>query len=533
MKFKLKIFLFFLLILAPAVSLYSQQFIRNFGIKSEISFLNYNYNFKSIPNIPRPEIPLTISNNKPVLGFGGLISFNLTDDFFLSSSLLYSKSELDFQDLENVTVIVQGEPIDAIIRHNLETDINNLEISLSAGYRFFKAINLSFGIGLNFPISTYINQNQTIISPENLNFVFPIGNHEGKINNLSSLVFVPKATFSLDENKLSIGKIGISPEISFKFSLNSYLTSADWKFSAITAGVNLLFINKTEQSIRYDTTLTRDTITNFSTQITTETLQLRARNIIYDTLLSDNSIAYITNIKETYERQIPKPLPILNGELKTVFVSDDGTESVEQEIEYIKNIYQIHYFEKRGKQERLTKKLDTISSLNIPFIRFYPSAFSEAGLQEWQIKISSDNQIIKTFLGYDATPKLVNWYPYENNKNIEFNDIKFKYEFIIKDYEEQEITVSTGEINFKKSLKGEKINKIILIAIEPTKINDNNFKKLFSNLRKQKKVVLYYPFLTGVEDLIKPDFITEKNEEMIQVISRINNRNNLIIIGII
>jgi hypothetical protein len=446
---------------------------------------------------------------------------------------MFSKSELDFQDFEYVVVIIQGEPVEAVIRHNLETDINNIELSLGFGHSFFDAINLSLGIGFNIPISTFYKQSQKIVSSENLDFIYPIGNHEGKISSLNQLLISPKATLSLDENVLSIGKIGFSPEISFKFAANSILSSDKWKFSTLSAGINIFYINKTEKNIRIDTILARDTLTNLKSQIVNETIILKVTTTNYDTLISDNNIVYVVNIKETYERSIPKPLPILNGELRTVFVSNDGTESVSKEIEYIKNIYHIHFYEKRGNKEKLSSKIDTVSSLNIPFIRFYPSAFSEVGLKEWQIKISRDNKLFKTYIGYDTISDLIDWYPFENEDITEFNNITFQYEFIIKDYDDQEITASTGEINFKKSIKGEKINNFNLIAAEPSKINDTDFLKLFSNLKKQKKVVLYRPYSNGIEEKINPDAIMDTSDEMLRVISQLNKDNTLIIIGFI
>lgn len=534
MKFKLKISIFVLyLFFISATSLSSQQLIKNFGLRTDFSFFNYTYDFNSLPDVPRPKIPLTISNNKPAFGIGGILSLNITDNFFITSSIMYSKSELDFQDFEKVIVIIQGEPIEADIRHNLETDINNLELSLGFGNRFFDAINLSLGLGFNIPISTLYKQSQKIVSPENLDFIYPIGNHEGKISSINQLLFLPKATLSLDENVLSIGKIGFSPEISFKFAINSILSSDIWKFSSLSAGINLVFINKSEQNIRIDSMLTRDTLTNFNSQIVNETIILKVTTTNYDTLISDNNIVYVVNIKETYERSIPKPLPILNGELRTVFVSDDGTESIAKEIEYIKNIYHIHFYEKRGNKEKLSSKIDTVSSLNIPFIRFYPSAFSEAGLKEWQIKISKDNKIFKKYIGYDVISGLIDWYPFENEDITEFNNISFQYEFILKDYDDQEITASTGEINFRKSIKGEKINNFTLIAAEPSKINDNVFLKLFSNLKKQRKVVLYRPFSNGIEEKIKPDAIMDASDEILRVISQLNKNNSLVIIGFI
>jgi len=533
-KFKLKISIIALSLFFISVnSLWSQQLIKNIGLRSDISFFNYTYDFSSLPDVPRPPIPLTILNNKPVIGIGGILSLNISDNFFISSSLLYSKPELDFQDVEKVIVIIQGEPIEADILHDLETDFNNLEFSIGFGYNFFEAFNLTLGLGLNIPIKTYFKQSQKIISPENLDFIYPIGNHEGKISSVNGLIYAPNVTLSLGENILSIGKIGFSPGICFKFTTNSILSSDTWKFSSLSAGINLVFINKTEQNIRIDTILTRDTLTNFNSQIVNEITILKSTSILYDTLLSDNNIVYIINIKETYERFIPKPLPILNGELRTVFVSDDGTESIAKEIEYIKNIYHLHYFDKKGKKEKLAIKIDTVSSLNIPFIRFYPSAFSEAGLKEWQIKISSDNKVFKTYIGYDTISNIIEWYPFENEDIIEFNNITFQYEFILKDYEEQELVASIGEINFIKSRNGEKINNYTLLAIEPSIINNYNFRKLFSKLKKQKKVVLYHPFLSGIEEIIKPDAIIDVNEEILRVISPINQDNNLIIIGLI
>lgn len=532
MNFKTKILIIIIVAnFITGLSLYSQQFLKNFGIKSELSFLSYSYDFNSLPNIPRPNIPLTISNNDPVIGFGGMITFNISDNILFSSSLLFNKSGLDFQDFENVTVIIRGEPVEAIIRHNLETEINNLELSLGLIYNFLETFNFTIGVGLNFPISSTFKQNQTIISPDNLEFIYPIGNHEGKINNLNKIIFLPKAAVSLEENILSIGKIGISPEISYKFNINSLLSISSWKFSSFSAGINLVYINKKNLFFSSDTIFTRDTLLNHNSQIKIEAIILKETSANYDTLFSDNSITYITKIKETYERIIPKPIPILSGELRTVFVSDNGTESVSKEIEYVKNIYYIHYFEKKGKREKLTSRIDTISSLKIPFIRFYPSAFSEVGLKEWQIKISRDNKLFKTFIGYDSMTDVLDWHPFEKNFITEFNNITFNYEFIVKDYEDQEITASTGEINFIKSQNGEKINHNSLILIEPSKIVDKNFQKLLANLKKQKKVVLYHPFASGMEEIIKPDFIIEPNAEILEVTSSINIDKTMIIIG--
>ncbi len=532
MKSEFKI-LFLIVVFVSAISLHSQSLIKNFGAKSEISFLNYSYNFNSLPNIPRPDMPLTISKNFPVFVGGGIISLNISDNFFLTSSLLFSKSKLDFLDFENITVIIQGEPIEALIRHNLETNINNFEFSLGFGYNFFNTINLSLQFAFNFPISTYFIQRQTIISPDDLEYIIPIGNHEGKINNLSQFIFSTRTTISLDENILSFGKIGISPEISFKFLVNSYLSSSDWKFTAISAGLNLLYINKNKQNIIYDTTLTRDTTTIFSSQINNETIELKETRIIHDSLFSENSITHNVYIKEIYERQIPKPLPILIGELKTVFVSVNGTESVASNIEYVKNIYNIYSIDRKEKKDKIEKKIDTVSSLIIPSVRFYPSAFSEAGLQEWQIKISNENKIIKSFVGYGSIPDIINWDPFENTIITEFTDKIFQYEFILKDYEEQQIVASTGEIIFKQREKGEKINNITLIAVEPTKIYHKSFKRLFADLKRQKKVVLYPPFLNEIEKLLKPDIILEANNEILQIISGINKNNDMIIIGFI
>lgn len=526
-----KILIICVLFFSLAGIAFSKPLIKHFGLNSSISFFYHSYDFNSIPDVPRPDIPLTINKNKAGFGFGGYVNFNILDNLYFSSSFGYTNFQLDFLDFENITIIRQGQPVNAIIQHNLSTSINNLILSAGFGYNLLNFVNLDVGLGFYYPFSTNFSQAQAIISPNDVDIVYPVGNYSGKINDVNTLLYVPEAKLSLDENIIKFGKISLSPEVSFKISANSILKSSNWKFSSFSAGINLTFVSKSTPTFKYDTTISRDTVLSLVSQLNEERLILRNRTISYDTAYDGDNITYFTNIKETYERFILKPLPLLNGELKTVFVSDDGTESISTEIEYYKNIYNIHYYEKKGKKDHLKKITETIFSIHIPSIRFYPSVFSEAGLKEWQINISKNQQPVKSFKGFESISDYLDWYPIEMGKLPDFINVTYEYEFIIKDNEEQELTASRGEI-LLKTKKGEITSLITIFILDAEKVLEKSFRKLLADIRKNKKLILYYPVPMGIEDIIKPDNIQEMNKEIKEITERKKRTNNTVIIAI-
>ena len=497
------------------LSYFADAQIRSYGISGEYNYiLNSTYNFTSLPSIPRSKVPLTLNTKPATLGAGINIDFNIYKSIFLSTRLTYQKNQFNFLDYENVMLSDSGKLVTGVVEHTLSTDIDYGGIELMIGYNFFNFIDIAIGSQINFPLKSSYNQEEEIISPENFKFIDPVGNSSGKIPNLNTLLVLPSAKLAINSDLLRIKNWRFIPEARIRFDVTNIINNYTWKYTNLAIGLAINYIPYHAQFYEMrDTLYKRDTVNTYTFDSSQNSIRLVDSKESTETFQQDNIINYRITIAEKYERILTKPQSILNGELKTMFVSKNGEERTNWQITYTKKIDNFYSFTTNSKKKNqyYNLKRDTSSTLDLPSIRFYPQVISEAGLNSWIINIIKDKKVLKTLDGNNEPPKFIDL----SLENMSINykkPVRLNYELILKDNEGQTSTTATGTINITDKSKNEMKNGYSYLNIDFKNYSLENLKQHLSKFKKETKS-------TEFECFISEEISQENSDRLLKLFS--------------
>ena len=494
-----RLFLFSLIL---SLILFSQGLypgVRDFGIYTNYGFISNTTDFRSLINIPRPDLPLTKSVQPGAFNLGILIDYNVIGNFFIGFRAGYNHYALDFQDFEPTTFSNEGQPVPGTIQHDLTTSFKNLSLDFSLGYNFLNNFDIQFGINTNSPINSHFNQSEQIIKPKNYQYLELVGDYSGSVPEAMDFVIMPYTRLRLNSEILSYKKWRLVPEIEYKWAINNLVSGLNWKYSSISLGLSVSYNFDNEKvSDYYDSVYVRDTITTFSMIEKDSEIKLLSRNVTKEKVHDTKMSYWQVIIREQYALFKHKPKSILNGELTTVFITKDFETTPKLELSYNKETSEVYYPEysmqdgKKNYSNNFQNDLLTNNTIDIPNIRFLPQVISEAGLDKWEINIYLKDNLLKSITGKGDVPPEINFdlSDYVNSVNLEGK--KLRFEFIISDLDRQTVSANKGEI----SIKGKKNNvhktasKIIIIPDDFKNISEiqNNYLKIKSNSR----AVIYY-----------------------------------------
>ncbi len=477
------------IVLLLIISAFAQAQIKSYGISSEYNIFNTKYDFSSLPGVIRAEIPLTLSRQPKTIGFGANIDFKIYHNLFISSQIAYQLYSIDFLDYENIVVSDDGRPVPGVISQSLTTKFGIVGLELLIGYTFFKAIDFSIGSQFSTPIFSNYSQEEKLISPPNFKLINPEGTSSGKIIETNNLLIMPTAKFALNMESLSIKNWRFIPEARVRFNLTNLIKNSVWNYTNLSFGIAINYYPQQRNLIvQRDTVYLRDTTRVFSFDTTSNNVRLISSLIEEETFKQDNVVLNTTKVLEKYELLLPKPQSILNGELKTTFISSNGSEKSNWQIIYTKKVncfYEITDKPNKKKKEWNIIK-DTSSTLDLPSIRFYPQILSEAGLAKWVINVYKDKKVLKTFEGDNDPPKFIDL----SLDSIKINykkPTRLNYELILTDLDGLNVKTASGNINITDKSRSETQNGSNFLLINTNKFLAGKFTLSIAKFKKEFK----------------------------------------------
>lgn len=440
-----------------------------------------SYSFNKLPDVARPDIPLTYQKGSLSYKLNIFAEYKFYKGLYAGLEGGYTVSPFNFSDNEKITVIVNKVPIEATIEHKMNLRLSWLYPSIYLGNNFWNELDINAGSSFMFPFRKNYTQTQELILPGSVSIINPALNHNGKITNMSKPYVMPYVRASYNSPSLQYKNIRFVPEIEYAFGINNIVKGLDFRYSSLSAKVQLAVIPvKRNVFFRFDTTYTRDTVVNLSYKGDLQITRLISAES-KTTESGIDTVLWSTVVSEIYETMIPKPKSILNCELKAVFISENEKETSNLNISYNKEIRQLFIFGERSNQYRLIN--DTINDLHIPEMKILPSVISEAGIMSWKFEITSSKNIIYTKTGLGAPPDslLVNLDELIPNKE----NFSGTYTFSLTDNDKQTAVCNEGVIKSKEKARKFKESKSIYILIPENHLNDSFFSLAVKNLSRK------------------------------------------------
>ncbi|GEM_PF-5670859 len=484
---------------------------------------DYTFNKNStigFPNYPINDIQFTPENSLN-LDINVLTRYYLYHNIFTGIEFGYNKCKLPYIGDEKTKVIKGNQAVDAIIRHNISAEFDWLYPSIFIGYRH-KFFSVGIGNRFNINLSGQYSRSQTIVQPDSMYFINPAPQSITTIDSISSIVYMPffRLTYNIGKELFPSSPFSLEIDAEYSFALNSFLDQFSITTSSIKFGINigLDFANRTNEQITInDTIYKRDTSVIYSYNVSSPTVTILSTITKKNTSNKNGIIHNITTVTQHYSRKLPRPHSLLNGELSTVFIAENGIEMKECVISYSEIMIIRNYPYIRNHKVEFEKDSQMIESIEIPTIRFYTSFIAEAGLDSMIIKLYSNGNLIKEIVNTD-----------EKTNFIEVNidsliDLKttqsLDYELNLIDMEGQRKKAASGRV----MMKIRKSNKLYIKQLFYVDLNiDNNYiSEIIKNAKSissNYQIIAYYNDEINREQKDRIEIIAE-NEPTIKYIS--------------
>lgn len=422
--------------------------LRFAGTSVSVAYTMNNDNAIKFPNYPIKNLAFT-QENLVNFDMNFFAEYNLVENFFTGLEIGFNKFNMRFKANEPITVIIDKQPLDGSILHLLDADINILYPSIYIGYGFG---GLSFEVGnrFDFNIGSSYNTTQKIINPDSLNFINPKGSVDTALSFVKSPVYMPFVRIRYDVGKYIFDRNELTFQFDLEYSLaiNSFARNTAIKPGIIKFGISVGFdftSKDADNKILRDTVYYRDTVVAYSYDVDSVGTKLISVEKQTKEEQTNYVIRYRTEIREHYARDIRKPHALLNGELRTVFVSSDGEEKQECVLESSNLLINRHYPNNEG--SKFTTERKSTNNVEIPIIRFYTSIISEAGLDSSKIRLYSSGKLLAEIV---KTGEDWNYVDFNIDSLVNLDILQpLNYELILVDLEGQKIIAASGEILLK------------------------------------------------------------------------------------
>jgi len=399
----MKNILFKFLVLFFLISIYSleiySQVIVNFG--AGLERINHKAGFSNFEGIPRPKFQTpNTTENQSFVTFG--LQYGFAKNWFINSNFSYLSLKTEFHNYEDLYYSNFGFADILTIEHQIDVNLKSYLFELGAEYNFWNQFNFGLGLETMLINSARFNQTQRIISPQNVDFVYPIQDYSGDIPKINRTSFLPVVRLSYNFLPNNTSPLAVRFESYYKFA-NDILADDDWRINRFGAAVKLAWeVNKEiEQIVIRDTILTNDTITRFVKGSYQTKINFLSFDIDSNIRITDNIKSIRYNIVKKYIMEVPKPKSLLSVELQTSFYKDgkyfdswDFTKSLRL------NKYEIYKLTDI-KEESIATIVDQVFEDKIPQISFDSKVFSENGILNWEIVAFTDSNsfIIRSGIG--------------------------------------------------------------------------------------------------------------------------------------
>ncbi len=405
------------------------------------------------PGFPVDDITFSPSNaiNFDINVFA---EYDFYKGIFAGAEFGYYQPELKYNGDEFIKIIVDKIPIDGTITHDVNVYINWLYPAIFVGYRY-KSLSLALGNKFNFVLSSGYEHKQAITEPDSMIFINPGAQASYDDADINGLVYMPfvRFTYDIGRDLFPSSLFDAQVDVEYSLNINPVSDNYNYKLSNIKLGINVGF-DFTKRAdkvvILRDTLYNRDTLINYSFNVTEPKITLVNRLVNNKREREAEVWHYTTTIAEQYNLELPKPPPLLNGELRTVFIEQDSSEVQECILSYSKQLVVRHY--PTIKNSKVTSEIsrDTIGYIDIPSVRFYPSVISEAGLDSMIINLYSGGQLLTKVISTDEQQEFIEINLEDLIKNN--TNQSLDYELILIDIEGQKKTAAKGNIILKSKI---------------------------------------------------------------------------------
>lgn len=327
------------LLCIPLFSAFSQPLPTfRYGLSAEAGLNRHNSSFNAIPGITTSPVPFDG-------GIGIGLSFGLIGDYQLSEScrvgLLagYDQRGGTLSGDESTVFTVNGTPVAGTIRHSLTASLSSIIVRPT-----FTLISGNMEVGVGLSLSRIFNsdfeQKQEVIEPQGITLTAAPVN--GNLPNAAAIAFAPSLSVGV---RYPLGDITVVPTARAEYGLTD-IAGLSWRAWSIRGGITFMYESRPVPPdtvspeiiipqpviVQFDTLYVRDTLTSEMRGIPAERVILSARAIIPDT-----GARQIT-IKESFRREIPRPMPLLRARAGVAFVNADGAESANLRVEIRRTI---------------------------------------------------------------------------------------------------------------------------------------------------------------------------------------------------
>ncbi|OGU12651.1 MAG: hypothetical protein A2X61_10895 [Ignavibacteria bacterium GWB2_35_12] len=199
-------------------------------------------NFQNLPGVSSC-CPNYSGGSGTAFSFGPLLKFNISQDAFIDTRLLYYYYSGLMNESESINLIIDGESQEGIFDYNLKSDIHIISLEPTAGYKITNNFNASAGLSLGFLISGKYDSYEQLVKPENRG-TFNNGRRtrndtSGKIPDVNSFQAGIKLGLAYKFPLDSYSDWYLSPEINYIFHFTNIATDINWKTNSLTLGVSI------------------------------------------------------------------------------------------------------------------------------------------------------------------------------------------------------------------------------------------------------------------------------------------------------
>lgn len=215
----------------------------SFGGGILFGLTGYNSSFENLENIDNC-CPIFQSGTGVGLSAEAFVDIRLSGIAYLSLRFTYHDLSGKFEENEIDSIDFNNAIYPARISHELNTDLHMIGFEPHL-LLLYNRLSLFGGLGLGFFISDHFNQSELLVEPTNFG-TFENGRRirnevEGNIPALNDLTmyFSIGAGYEINMNK--DGTLRFRPEIQFKSSMLSIISSDRWNFSKLIFGIKIKF----------------------------------------------------------------------------------------------------------------------------------------------------------------------------------------------------------------------------------------------------------------------------------------------------
>lgn len=430
-----------ILFVAFPLLLSGQPSFLKLGISGGIGNDSHEADFTGFPGVPSPQAPFVGTD-----GTGwraGLFADYLFGKFFSAGVRLnYRAIDAEFHADEQTVIGLGGVPTPATIRHSLNSSLRFAEVEPNVTFSPLEGLILQTGLSIGFPTTSSYEQTQRFSAPENIGFIFEPEPFSGTVPSVSDPLLSVTGLIGYEISLNGSGSLRIRPEIAVQKILGEIVQETNWTTTSMRAGLSLVLGPVRHRPVQWDTVYVRDTTTALLFDLTGEQTRLLDRTMTDEEILAESAHIMRTTVTERYVLEIPRPRPMLTGNIETWFVQQDGAQTRQATLAITRRPV-----ERRTLFPR-TSSVDTLTETDPPELLFRITTVSEAGILEWKFVLSVGDHLILQRTGTGEPPENLAVSLDEYQDFTPFLRRPITYALELTDEEGQTVSGAEGTVRF-------------------------------------------------------------------------------------